>query len=94
MKNSEPSLDKLVLKAQVSHLWGHDAEEQVSTSSVHPHLHMNSAFNAVPKACQRISSFSYHMVEQIMALAPATSLEVSYLAEEERWENSLMNVVQ
>ncbi len=33
---------------------------------------------------KRISSLSYDMLEQIVALAPATSLEVSYLTEEEK----------
>lgn len=59
------------------------------------HLHINSAFNAVLKACLSQKGFLHcHMVEQIMAPASATSLEVSYLAEEERWENSLMNAAQ
>lgn len=75
-------------------MWGHDAEEQVSTPLVHLHLHINSAFSAVLKVCQSQRGFLHcHMVGQIMALASATSLEVSYLAEEERWENSLMNAV-
>lgn len=93
MENSEPSLDEMLLKKHRSHVCrGHNAEEKGSVPSVHPHLHLKSAFIAALRVCQSQRGFVHcHITWLNRSWHWHLPLEVGYLAEEERWGKSLMN---
>lgn len=71
---------------------GHNAEEKGSAPSVHPHLHLKSAFIAALRVCQSQRGFVHcHITWLNRSWHWHLPLEVGYLAEEERRGKSLMN---